>query len=150
VIEGADVFVGLSGPGVLKVEDLKKMAKDPIVFAMANPAPEISPEVAAPYVRVMATGRSDYPNQLNNVLCFPGIFRGALDSGTSQITEEMKLEVAKAIASVVSDDELNENYIIPDIFNKEVVKRVSAVVAETALRTGMVKARRNKLESLTV
>lgn len=150
VIEGADVFVGLSGPGVLKVEDLKKMAKDPIVFAMANPAPEISPEVAAPYVRVMATGRSDYPNQLNNVLCFPGIFRGALDSGTSQITEEMKLAVAYAIASVVSDEELNENYIIPDIFNKEVVKRVSAVVAETALRTGMVKARRNKLESLTV
>ncbi len=150
VIEGADVFVGLSGPGVLKVDDLKKMAKDPIVFAMANPAPEIAPEVAAPYVRVMATGRSDYPNQLNNVLCFPGIFRGALDCGARQITEEMKLAVAYAIASVVSDDELNENYIIPDIFNKEVVKRVSEVVAETALRTGMVKTRRNKLESLTV
>ena len=150
VIEGADVFIGLSGPGVLKVDYLKKMARDPIVFAMANPAPEITPEEAAPYVRVMATGRSDYPNQLDNVLCFPGIFRGALDCGARQITEEMKLEVAKAIASVVSDDELSENYIIPDIFNKDVVKRVSEVVAQTARRTGMAKIRSNKLETLTV
>lgn len=150
VIKGADVFVGLSGPGVLKVDDVKNMAKDPIVFAMANPAPEISPEEAAPYVRVMATGRSDYPNQLNNVLCFPGIFRGALDCGARQITEEMKLAVARAIASVVSDEELSENYIIPDIFNKEVVKQVSEVVAETARRSGMAKVRKNKLESLTV
>lgn len=150
VIEGADVFIGLSGPGVLKVDYLKTMAKDPIVFAMANPAPEISPEEAAPYVRVMATGRSDYPNQLNNVLCFPGIFRGALDCGARQITEEMKLEVAKAIASAVSDEELSETYIIPDIFNKEVVKRVRDAVVETAHRTGMARIRNNKLESLTV
>ncbi len=150
VIEGADVFIGLSGPGVLKVDYLKKMAKDPIVFAMANPAPEITPEEAAPYVRVMATGRSDYPNQLNNVLCFPGIFRGALDCGARQITEEMKLEVAKAIASAVSDEELSETYIIPDIFNKEVVKRVRDAVVETAHRTGMARIRSNKLESLTV
>lgn len=150
IIEGADVFVGLSGPGVLKVEDIQKMAKDPIVFAMANPAPEISPEVAAPYVKVMATGRSDYPNQLNNVLCFPGLFRGALDCGASQITEEMKMAVAKAIAATVSDEELNENYIIPDIFNPAVVEKVRNAVADVAYASGIAKVRKNKLEPLTV
>lgn len=137
VIEDADVFIGLSGPNVLQVEDLKKMAKDPIVFAMANPTPEIAPELAAPYVRVMATGRSDYPNQLNNVLCFPGIFRGALDCGATEINEEMKLAVAHAIASVVQDHELKETYIIPSLFNPQVVQNIRQVVADTAFRTGV-------------
>src|SRR5690606_10806391 len=108
VIEGADVFIGLSGPGALKVEDLKRMSRDPIVFAMANPDPEISPEEAEHYVRVMATGRSDYPNQINNVLCFPGMFRGALDCRATTINEEMKLAAAYAIASIIGDKELNE------------------------------------------
>jgi malate dehydrogenase (oxaloacetate-decarboxylating) len=137
VLEGADVFVGLSGPGVLKVEDLKKMAKDPIVFAMANPNPEIDPEAAEPYVRVMATGRSDYPNQINNVLCFPGIFRGALDCRAGTINEEMKLAAAEAIASAVSDEERNEQYIIPSVFNEDVVIKVRAAVIKAAIDTGV-------------
>jgi len=137
VIEGADVFIGVSAPGVLKVEDIKKMARDPIVFAMANPVPEIDPEEAEPYVRVLATGRSDYPNQINNVLCFPGIFRGALDCRAREINEEMKLAAAKAIASVVGDDELNETYIIPSVFNTKVVERVREAVIEAAVRTGV-------------
>ena len=124
VIEGADVFIGVSGPGVLKAEDIKRMAPDPIVFAMANPEPEIDPELAEPLVRVLATGRSDYPNQINNVLCFPGIFRGALDCRATCINEEMKVAAARAIASIVSDDELNEQYIIPSIFNEKVVQEV--------------------------
>lgn len=126
-----------SAPGILKVDDVKKMAKDPIVFAMANPVPEIDPELAEPYVRVMATGRSDYPNQINNVLCFPGIFRGALDCRAKEINEEMKLAAAKAIASVVTDDELNETYIIPSVFNSKVVERVRQAVIEAAYRTGV-------------
>lgn len=137
VIEGADVFIGVSGPGVLKVDDIKKMAKDPIVFAMANPTPEILPEEAEPYVRVMATGRSDYPNQINNVLCFPGIFRGILDCRASRVTEEMKLAAAQAIASVVTDEELNEYYIIPSVFNQAVVERVREAVIEAAYRSGV-------------
>jgi len=132
---GADVFVGLSGPNVITVDDLKKMAADPIVFAMANPTPEILPEMAEPYVRVMATGRSDYPNQLNNVLCFPGIFRGALDCQATTINEEMKLATAYAIASAVGDDELNEQYIIPSVFNSKVVEAVRKKVIETAIAT---------------
>ena len=98
VIEGMDLFIGLSGPGIIEAESLGKMNDDAIVFAMANPNPEVMPEDAAPYVRIMATGRSDYPNQINNVLCFPGIFRGALDAGAPRITEEMKLAAAKGIA----------------------------------------------------
>lgn len=137
VIKGADVFIGVSAPGVLKVEDIKKMARDPIVFAMANPIPEIDPEEAEPYVRVLATGRSDLPNQINNVLCFPGIFRGALDCRAREINEEMKLAAAKAIASVVSDEELNEYYIIPSVFNTKVVERVREAVIEAAVRTGV-------------
>jgi len=135
VIEGADVFIGLSGPGIITPEDLKKMAKDPIVFAMANPDPEIMPEVAAPHVRIMATGRSDYPNQINNVLCFPGIFRGALDSRASSINDEMKIAAAYAIASCVSDSELYEDYIIPSVFNKKVVNVVAKEVSRSAHRT---------------
>jgi malate dehydrogenase (oxaloacetate-decarboxylating) len=136
-MEGADVFVGVSGPGVITVEDLKKMVKDPIVFAMANPNPEISPEAAAPYVRVMATGRSDYPNQLNNVLCFPGIFRGALDCQATTINEEMKMAAAYAIASIVEEDELNEQYIIPSVFNTRVVDAVRKGVIEAAINSGV-------------
>ena len=137
VIAGADVFIGVSAPGILKVEDVKKMAKDPIVFAMANPVPEIDPEVAEPYVRVMATGRSDYPNQINNVLCFPGIFRGALDCRAIEINEEMKLAAAEAIASVVTDEELSETYIIPSIFNNKVAERVREAVMKAAYKTGV-------------
>ncbi|MCS7459045.1 NAD-dependent malic enzyme [Paenibacillus doosanensis] len=137
VIQGADVFIGVSRAGLLKVHHLQSMAKDPIVFAMANPHPEIEPEVAQPYVRVMATGRSDYPNQINNVLCFPGIFRGALDCRARRINEEMKLAAARAIASVVSDAEVNELYIIPSIFNEHVVANVRHAVIEAAISTGV-------------
>ncbi|NRD77285.1 NAD-dependent malic enzyme [Bacillus sp. BRMEA1] len=137
VIEGADVFIGVSAPGILSVDDVKKMAKDPIVFAMANPQPEIDPELAEPYVRVMATGRSDFPNQINNVLCFPGIFRGALDCRATEINEAMKVAAAEAIASVVSDDELNETYIIPSVFNEKVVKRVREAVIKAAHESGV-------------
>lgn len=137
VIVGADVFIGVSAPGILTVSDIKTMAKDPIVFAMANPMPEVDPELAEPYVRVMATGRSDYPNQINNVLCFPGIFRGALDCRASEINEEMKVAAAKAIASVVSDEELTESYIIPSVFNDKVVERVREAVVKAAHQTGV-------------
>lgn len=146
-IRGADVFVGLSGPGVLTVEHIQTMAKDPIVFAMANPAPEIEPEVAEPYVRVMATGRSDYPNQINNVLCFPGIFKGALDCRASTINEEMKLAAARAIASSVGDDEVSEHYIIPSVFNKKVAEAVSQAVMEAAYESGV--ARRERRDMVT-
>ncbi len=135
VISGADMFLGLAGPGLITTADLKKMAKDPIVFAMANPDPEIMPEEAAPYVRIMATGRSDYPNQINNVLCFPGIFRGALDARAVAINEEMKLAAAYAIASCVSKEELSEDYIIPSVFNRKVGPAVAREVARAAHRT---------------
>jgi malate dehydrogenase (oxaloacetate-decarboxylating) len=145
VIEGADVFIGVSGPGVLKAADVKKMSTDSIVFAMANPTPEIMPEEAEPYVRVMATGRSDYPNQINNVLCFPGMFRGTLDCRASKINEEMKLAAAHAIASVVGDDELNENYIIPSVFNHTVVEKVREAVITAAYKSGVAQRRREKV-----
>ena len=131
----------LSGPGVLKPEHLQTMAQDPIVFAMANPTPEILPEEAAPYVRVMATGRSDYPNQINNLLCFPGIFKGALDCRASDINEEMKLAASYAIANVVSDEELSEQYIIPSVFNKKVVEKVRLAVIEAAYKSGVARRR---------
>ena len=135
VISGADLFLGLAGPGLITVDDLKKMAKDPLVFAMANPEPEIHPEEALPYVRIMATGRSDYPNQINNVLCFPGIFRGALDSRATCINEEMKLAAAYAIASCVGKEELSEDYIIPSVFNRKVAPIVAKEVSRAAHRT---------------
>ena len=125
VIEGMDLFIGLSGPGIIPAEALGKMNDDAIVFAMANPNPEVMPEDAAPYVRIMATGRSDYPNQINNVLCFPGIFRGALDAGAPRITEEMKLAAAHGIAEAVTEDDLSEDYIIPSVFNREVAPKVA-------------------------
>jgi malate dehydrogenase (oxaloacetate-decarboxylating) len=137
VIDGMDLFIGLSGPGIIEAEALGRMNDDAIVFAMANPTPEVMPEDAAPYVRIMATGRSDYPNQINNVLAFPGIFRGALDAGASDITEEMKLAAAKGIAEVVTEDDLAEDYIIPSVFNREVAPKVAAAVVEEAKREGV-------------
>jgi malate dehydrogenase (oxaloacetate-decarboxylating) len=135
VMAGADLFLGLAGPGLITVDDLKKMAKDPLVFAMANPEPEIHPEEALPYVRIMATGRSDYPNQINNSLVFPGVFRGALDSRASCINEEMKLAAAYGIASCVGKEELSEDYIIPSMFNRKVAQIVAREVARAAHRT---------------
>ena len=137
VIEGCDLFVGVSGPGLIEASDLDRMADDAIVFAMANPTPEVMPEEAEPYVRIMATGRSDYPNQINNVLCFPGIFRGALDAGAPRITEEMKLAAAKGIAGVVSEEDLSEDYIIPSVFDRDVSPAVAAAVIEEARREGI-------------
>ncbi|RKN85540.1 NAD-dependent malic enzyme [Paenibacillus ginsengarvi] len=137
MIAGADVFIGVSRGGLLNAEDMQKMAPNNIVFAMANPTPEIDPEEALPHVRVFATGRSDYPNQINNVLVFPGIFRGALDCRATRINEPMKLAAARAIASVISDGERSEQYIIPGIFNEEVVARVRRAVVETAILTGV-------------
>ncbi|GAB4324913.1 MAG: ACT domain-containing protein [Candidatus Sumerlaeia bacterium] len=134
---GADVFLGLSGPGLFPMEALRAMAKDPIVFALANPTPEIMPEEAAPYARIIATGRSDYPNQINNVLAFPGIFRGALNAGATQINEEMKKAAAEAIAQIVGPDELDEDFIIPSVFNRRVVREVSHAVAAAAVKTGV-------------
>jgi malate dehydrogenase (oxaloacetate-decarboxylating) len=136
-IEGCDLFVGVSGPGLITPEDLQKMSDDAIVFAMANPTPEVMPEEAEPYVRIMATGRSDYPNQINNVLCFPGIFRGALDAGAPRITEEMKLAAAKGIAEVVADEDLSEDYITPSVFDRDVAPAVAAAVVEEARRAGI-------------
>jgi malate dehydrogenase (oxaloacetate-decarboxylating) len=141
-IEGMDILIGLSGPGLIEPEALARMNDDAIVFAMANPTPEVMPEEAAPYVRIMATGRSDYPNQINNVLCFPGIFRGALDAGAPTITEEMKLAAAHGIAEVVTDDDLAEDYIIPSVFNRDVAPKVAAAVVEEAKRDGI--ARRSE------
>ncbi|WP_275901452.1 NAD-dependent malic enzyme [Cohnella algarum] len=135
-LAGADVFVGVSGPNSVTVDDVKGMAADAIVFAMANPKPEIEPELIAGHARVIATGRSDYPNQINNVLCFPGIFRGALDCRASDINEEMKLATSRAIASAVTDAELNEQYIIPSIFNDKVVKAIRDAVVQAAIDSG--------------
>jgi malate dehydrogenase (oxaloacetate-decarboxylating) len=137
VIKGADVFIGLSGPDTLTVPDLKNMNKDPIVFAMANPIPEIMPEIAAPHVAIIATGRSDYPNQINNLLAFPGIFRGALDCRARDITPEMQLAAAHAIANVVDETALSPTYIIPSVFDKAVVPAVANAVMRTALQAGV-------------
>jgi malate dehydrogenase (oxaloacetate-decarboxylating) len=137
MMEGADIFLGVSGPGIIKPADLKKMGKNPIVFALANPTPEIMPEAAGKYVRIMATGRSDYPNQINNVLAFPGIFRGALDVRATDINDQMTLAAARAIAGIITENELSEEYIIPSVFNRQVAKAVADVVAETARQTGV-------------
>jgi malate dehydrogenase (oxaloacetate-decarboxylating) len=140
-IKGADVFIGLSVPGVLTVRDVKSMARDRIVFAMANPVPEIQPEEVDRDVRVMATGRSDYPNQINNVLCFPGFFRGLLDSRARLVNDEMKIAAAHAIASCVAKTELGPEYIIPSVFNKKVAPAVAREVARAAQRTGVARRR---------
>ncbi len=140
IMKGKDVFIGVSAPNIVTADMVASMAKDPIVFAMANPTPEIMPEEAKKGgVRVMATGRSDYPNQINNVLVFPGIFRGALDAKATAITEEMKIAAAKAIASIVSDDELNEEYIIPGAFDERVARVVAKAVCDEAHRLGITK-----------
>ena len=131
MMKGADVFVGVSRPGLVTREMVQSMAKDPIVFSMANPVPEIMPDEAkAGGAAVVGTGRSDYPNQVNNVIAFPGIFRGALDCGAPKITEDMKEAAARAIASVIPDDELSAEYVLPDGFNPLVVKKVAAAVRE--------------------
>ncbi len=138
VLKGADVFIGLSGPGVLTGEMVRTMAKDAIVFAMANPVPEIMPDEAREAgARVVGTGRSDFPNQINNVLAFPGIFRGALDVRASDINDEMKIAAAEAIASLISDEELSEGKIIPAAFDKRVSSTVAKAVAEAAIASGV-------------
>ena len=137
VMAGTDVFIGVSAPDVLTVDDIEAMNDDPIVFAMANPDPEIRPELVGDLVRVMGTGRSDYPNQINNVLAFPGIFRGALDARASDITEGMKLAAAEAIAQSVSDDDLTETNIMPSVFDRSVSMRVAEAVAAAAIADGV-------------
>ncbi len=136
-LRGADLYLGLSGPGSVSADAIRSMGKDAIVFAMANPTPEVMPEEVAGHVRIMATGRSDYPNQINNVLAFPGIFRGALDVRAKDINEEMKIAAAHAIANVISERELNEDYIIPGVFNPAVAENVAKAVAEAAVKTGV-------------
>jgi malate dehydrogenase (oxaloacetate-decarboxylating) len=140
VIEGADLLIGVSGARALPPQALAKMNRDAMVFAMANPNPEVTPEEAAPYARIVATGRSDYPNQINNVLCFPGIFRGALDVRAQAITEEMKMAAARAIASTIDERELREDYIIPSVFNRDVAPAVAAAVAGEARAEGTARA----------
>ncbi|MGE5174099.1 MAG: malic enzyme-like NAD(P)-binding protein [Betaproteobacteria bacterium] len=138
-MKGADVFIGLSAPNIITADDVRRMAKGPVVFALANPDPEISPEEVHELVRVMATGRSDYPNQINNMLGFPGIFRGLLDVRARGVNEAVKLAAAKAIAHSVATEELHEDYIIPSIFDRTVVSSVSAAVADAARKTGLTK-----------
>ena len=141
-IAGADVFIGVSGPDLLPAEAIATMAREPIVFALANPAPEVRPLDAAPYARIIATGRSDYPNQINNVLCFPGLFRGVLDARARDVNDEMKLDAAHAIASVVGKRELHDDYIIPSVFDKRVARNVARAVMKAAQRTGVAQRHR--------
>ncbi len=140
-LKGADVFIGLSVGNILTSDDLDLMSNDRIVFAMANPDPEITPQLAASHCRIFATGRSDYPNQINNALAFPGIFRGALDVQAKEINEAMKLAAAKAIADVIPLSTLSEDYIVPSVFDKEVVPRVAKAVAAAARETGVARRR---------
>jgi len=144
-LRGADVFIGLSGPGAVSVDAVLAMADESIVFAMANPTPEVPPEALAGHVAVIATGRSDYPNQINNVLAFPGIFRGALDVRASEINEEMKLAAGQALASVVTPDELSAEYVIPSVFNRDVATTIAEAVAQAAIDSGV--ARRDRTGS---
>jgi malate dehydrogenase (oxaloacetate-decarboxylating) len=141
VLPGADVFIGVSGPGLITASDLRKMAPDPIVFAMANPDPEITPEDADGLAKVIATGRSDYPNQINNVLAFPGIFRGALDVAATSITENMKLAAARAIADCALD-QLAPDHVVPSVFDTQVAPKVAAAVAQSAIDDGVVRLHR--------
>lgn len=136
-MKGKDVFIGVSGPHVISQDMVKMMNKDSIVFAMANPNPEIEPDSIEDIARIIATGRSDYHNQINNVLCFPGIFRGALDVGATAINDEMKMAAAYAIANVIEEDHLSEDYIIPSVFNEEVHKSVASAVIDAAMKTGI-------------
>jgi len=143
-MEGADVFLGVSSANLITVDDVKKMNRDPIVFALANPDPEIRPEDAEPYARVVATGRSDYPNQINNVLCFPGLFRGALDVRATEINAEMKTAAAEAIAAAVGRSELTEEYIVPSVFNRGMFRDVAKAVARAAEATGVARRKRER------
>lgn len=129
-IKGADIFIGLSGPNILSLDDLLSMNKDRVVFALANPDPEIDPTLAMPHVRILATGRSDYPNQINNALAFPGLFKGLLEAKAKKIDEDIFLESAKALAHVIKDEELNEEYIIPSVFDRRVVSAISKAIIE--------------------
>ena len=136
-VRDADIFVGASVPGTLTQDMIRTMAEQPIIFALANPVPEIMPDEAkAAGAAVVGTGRSDFPNQVNNALCFPGIFRGVLDVRAREITDEMKVAAAYAIASVISDEEMTADYILPDPFNPEVTKAVAKAVAEEAVKSG--------------
>jgi malate dehydrogenase (oxaloacetate-decarboxylating) len=140
LLRGADVFIGVSGPGLITADDLRTMAPDSVVFALANPDPEIRPEAARGIASVIATGRSDFPNQINNVLAFPGIFRGALDAGATKVTEGMKLAAAKAIASAVEPDELDAEFIVPSVFDTRVGPLVAEAVAASARVEGVCRA----------
>ena len=145
-VAGSDVFIGVSTSGVLRPEDVKAMARDPVVFALANPDPEIDPDEAAPHVRVMATGRSDYANQINNVLCFPGLFRGMLDVRARRVTQQMKIAAARAIAGVIPEDDLIADYIIPSVFDRRVATAVAKAVSGAAIEGGV--ARRQQKPGL--
>jgi malate dehydrogenase (oxaloacetate-decarboxylating) len=138
-LQGADLFLGLSGPGLIEPPWIGEMADDAIVFALANPVPEVMPNEITGFARVIATGRSDFPNQINNVLCFPGLFRGALDARAKAITEEMKIVAARAIAEVIPSEQLSDDYILPSVFNDEVVTRVAQAVQDEAIRSGDVR-----------
>jgi malate dehydrogenase (oxaloacetate-decarboxylating) len=146
-VVGADLFLGLSVPGVLTVEHLDSMAEDPVVFAMANPDPEIRPEVARGKARVIATGRSDYPNQINNTLCFPGIFRGALDVRAREISEEMKLAAARALAEVIPEKDLSEDYVIPSVFDERIVPAMAEAVKDAARKSEEARTHLEKVDS---
>lgn len=144
-LKGADLFVGVSFPDILTVDMIKSMNTDPVIFALANPDPEIDPSLAEPYVKILATGRSDFQNQVNNVLCFPGFFKGLLECNASDITTGMKLAAAEAIASVIGPDELNEDYIIPSVFDERVADAVAKAVVKAAVESGV--ARRKPKEA---
>jgi len=146
-LEGADVYIGLSGPGAVTSDAVRRMAPRAVVFAMANPTPEVLPEEIEHDVEIIATGRSDYPNQINNVLAFPGVFRGALDTRAREITSEMEFAAAQALASAVKPDELAADYIIPSVFNRDVAPLVAAAVAAAAERTGVARRSRGRRES---
>jgi malate dehydrogenase (oxaloacetate-decarboxylating) len=147
LLAGADVMVGLSGPGAVSAEAVRTMANDAIVFAMANPVPEVQPEEVRGDVAIMATGRSDYPNQINNVLAFPGVFKGALEVRAREIDEAMKLAAAQAIAGVIPHDELHADYIIPSVFNRRVAQAVADAVAEAAIESGSARRKRGSLHT---
>jgi malate dehydrogenase (oxaloacetate-decarboxylating) len=144
-LAGADVFIGVSGPGAVSVEAIKRMAPRAIVFAMANPTPEIAPEEIEELVAVVGTGRSDYPNQINNVLAFPGVFRGALDVRASAITREMELAAAHALAEVVDAEHLAADYVLPSVFDRKVAPAVAAAVARAAEASGVARRRRQPI-----
>jgi malate dehydrogenase (oxaloacetate-decarboxylating) len=143
MLVGADVFIGVSGPGIVSARDIATMGSDPIVFALANPTPEVQPEELVDIARVVATGRSDYSNQINNSLAFPGIFRGALDVQATDINESMKLAAADAIAGLVGDDELTAEYIVPSMFDRRVAETVAAATRDAAWTSGVARKPRS-------